>query len=142
MDESSRDNQKKKRSRIRLLSIIGGVVVIVVGSLIFVNMSASKANGADTEDVSEQGEGEGANGDDQGEKELVDALRRAKAQGCTLVVITHRTMVLQCVDKILVLRDGTTFAYGPRDQVLAQLAGKAQAAVQSAASPGKAGTAG
>jgi membrane fusion protein (multidrug efflux system) len=72
MDESSRDNQKKKRSRIRLLSIIGGVVVIVVGSLIFVNMSASKANGADTEDVSEQGEGEGANGDDQGEKDEKD----------------------------------------------------------------------
>ena len=35
-----------------------------------------------------------SNLDDQGEKELV-ALRRIKSQGCTIVVITHRTMVLQ-----------------------------------------------
>lgn len=73
-----------------------------------------------------------SNLDDQGEKELVEALLRAKARGCTMVVITHRTMVLQCVDKILVLRDGTAFAFGPRDQVLAQLAGKTPAVAQGA----------
>ena len=83
-----------------------------------------------------------SNLDDQGEKELVAALQRVKAQGCTLVVITHRTMVLQCVDYILVLREGTAFASGPRDQVLAQLAGKGPANLQNAAPPGKAGTAG
>jgi ATP-binding cassette subfamily C protein EexD len=83
-----------------------------------------------------------SNLDDQGEKELVEALQRAKQQGCTLIVITHRTMVLQCVDKVLVLKEGASFAYGPRDQVLAQLAGKGQAAQQSGAAPGKTGTAG
>jgi len=83
-----------------------------------------------------------SNLDDQGEKELVEALRRAKAQGCTLIVITHRTMVLQCVDKVLVMREGTVFAYGPRDQVLAQLAGKAAANVQNATPQGKTGSAG
>jgi ATP-binding cassette subfamily C protein EexD len=83
-----------------------------------------------------------SNLDDQGEKELVEALRRAKAQGCTLVVITHRSMVLQCVDKVLVMREGAAFAYGPRDQVLNQLAGKKPANVQNAAAAGKAGTAG
>lgn len=69
-----------------------------------------------------------SNLDDQGERELVEALRRAKGQGCTIVVITHRTLVFQIVDKILVMRDGVAFAYGPREQVLAQLAGKAQQA--------------
>ncbi len=82
-----------------------------------------------------------SNLDDQGEKELVEALRRAKANGCTIVVITHRTMVLQCVDKILVLREGLVFAYGNRDQVLAQLAGKTPANVQGGSLPGKAGAA-
>jgi len=83
-----------------------------------------------------------SNLDDQGEKELVEALQRAKALGCTIVVITHRKQVLQCVDKILVMREGTVFAYGPRDQVIAQLAGMAQANLQSAPAAGQAGAAG
>ena len=62
-----------------------------------------------------------SNLDDQGEKELVEALRRIKEQGCTIVVITHRTMVLQCVDNILVMKDGTAVNFGPKDQVLASL---------------------
>ena len=62
-----------------------------------------------------------SNLDDQGEKELVEALRRIKSRGCTIVVITHRTMVLQCVDKILVLQAGKVTAFGPKDKVLASL---------------------
>ncbi len=62
-----------------------------------------------------------SNLDDQGEKELVEALRRIKNEGCTIVVITHRTMVLQCVDHILVLKDGATVNFGPKDQVLSNL---------------------
>ena len=62
-----------------------------------------------------------SNLDDQGEKELVEALNRIKASGCTTVVITHRTMVLQCVDKILVMKEGAAVAFGARDEVLASL---------------------
>lgn len=62
-----------------------------------------------------------SNLDDQGEKELVAAIHRIKARGCTVVVISHRTMVLSSVDKILVLKDGTVLSFGPRDQVLGQL---------------------
>ena len=62
-----------------------------------------------------------SNLDDQGEKELVEALRRIKSQSCTIVVITHRTMVLQCVDKILVMKEGAAVSFGPKDQVLASL---------------------
>jgi len=36
-------------------------------------------------------------------------------------VITHRTSVLRVSDKILLLRDGTAQAFGPRDEVLAAL---------------------
>ncbi len=85
-----------------------------------------------------------SNLDEQGEKELVAALQRAKAQGCTIIVITHRTTVLQIVEKLLVMKDGAAFAYGPRDQVLAQVAGGPAPAniVQKPAGTGKAGTAG
>lgn len=72
-----------------------------------------------------------SNLDDRGEKELVKALRRIKAEGCTIVVITHRTMVLQCVDKILVMKEGAAVSFGPKDQVLASL--MAPAAVPKAA---------
>jgi ATP-binding cassette subfamily C protein EexD len=68
-----------------------------------------------------------SNLDDQGEKELVESLKRIKAQGCTIIVITHRTMVLQCVDKILVMKEGAAVAFGPRDQVLASLMNPSQA---------------
>ena len=74
-----------------------------------------------------------SNLDDQGEKELVEALRRIKEQGCTIVVITHRTMVLQCVDKILVMKEGAAVSFGPKDQVLSSLMAPA-AVPKSAAS--------
>ncbi len=62
-----------------------------------------------------------SNLDDEGEKELVEALRRIKAEGSTIIVITHRTMVLQSVDKILVMKEGAAVSFGPKDQVLASL---------------------
>jgi ATP-binding cassette subfamily C protein EexD len=62
-----------------------------------------------------------SNLDDKGEKELVEALGRIKADGCSVIIITHRTMVLQCVDKILVMKDGAAVSFGPKDQVLAKL---------------------
>lgn len=83
-----------------------------------------------------------SNLDDQGEKELIEALRRTKAQGCTLILITHRAMVLQCVDKVLVMREGAAYAYGPRDQVLSQLAAAKPAKLSNTGTADKAGTAG
>ncbi|MBO73745.1 MAG: type I secretion system permease/ATPase [Flavobacteriales bacterium] len=62
-----------------------------------------------------------SNLDDQGEKELTEALRRIKDKGCTVVVITHRTMVLRCVDKILVMKEGAAVNFGPKEQVLESL---------------------
>ena len=70
-----------------------------------------------------------SNLDDQGEKELVQALNRIKLNGCTTLVITHRTMILQCVDKMLMLKDGQLAAFGPRNDVLAALQKKQTAAI-------------
>jgi ATP-binding cassette, subfamily C, bacterial EexD len=79
-----------------------------------------------------------SNLDDQGEKELVKAINRIKQMGCTVIVITHRTMLLQCVDKILVMKDGLAAAFGPRDQVLASLMAPTKAPAAAIASGGSA----
>ena len=63
-----------------------------------------------------------SNLDEVGERALVVAIQAAKQRGSTVVVITHRTSVLGAVDKLLVIADGTTKLFGPRDQVLANLA--------------------
>ncbi len=63
-----------------------------------------------------------SNLDDQGEKDLVAAIQRIKETGCTIVIISHRTLVLTIVDKVLVLKEGLPVAFGTRDQVLGQLA--------------------
>lgn len=74
-----------------------------------------------------------SNLDDQGEKELVEAIERIKQQGSTVIVISHRTMVLQSMDKMLVLKEGATLNYGPRSQVLSALMKPAAKLPQSAA---------
>lgn len=65
-----------------------------------------------------------SNLDDQGERELVQAILRIKQQGCTIIVISHRTMVLHSMDKLLVMKDGSPVSFGPREQVLASLMGQ------------------
>ncbi|MBI3144538.1 MAG: type I secretion system permease/ATPase [Pseudogulbenkiania sp.] len=62
-----------------------------------------------------------SNLDDAGEAALVEALVDLKRRGKTLVLISHRVAVLNTVDKIVVLRDGTMQAFGPRDEVFAVL---------------------
>ncbi|MEQ8408690.1 MAG: type I secretion system permease/ATPase [Gammaproteobacteria bacterium] len=74
-----------------------------------------------------------SNLDDQGERELVEALQRVKTAGCTIIVISHRTMILQCVDKILAIKEGVAVSFGPRDQVLANLTGGTAQLPKSAA---------
>ena len=63
-----------------------------------------------------------SNLDDQGEAALVKAIAQLKADGATVLIITHRPSVLNSVDKILVLREGQVEVFGPREQVLAQFA--------------------
>ena len=62
-----------------------------------------------------------SNLDDVGEAALVSALGQLKANGKTVVVITHRTNVLSIIDLLLVLRDGAIQGYGPPAEVIAAL---------------------
>ncbi|MDC9728075.1 MAG: type I secretion system permease/ATPase [Methyloprofundus sp.] len=62
-----------------------------------------------------------SNLDDLGEKALAVALANLKAVGTTVIVVTHRNNILGRVDKLLMLNEGAVLAYGPRDEVLAQI---------------------
>jgi ATP-binding cassette subfamily C exporter for protease/lipase len=60
--------------------------------------------------------------DEQGDAALASAITQLKSSGTTFVVMTHRTSVLSVADKMLVLRDGQSQMFGPRDEVLKALA--------------------
>ena len=78
-----------------------------------------------------------SNLDEAGEEALMKTLASLKAQGASLLVITHRTSVLPQSDKLLMLREGQVVMFGPRDEVLAALQ-KAQAEAQGLPAPSQA----
>jgi ATP-binding cassette subfamily C exporter for protease/lipase len=61
-----------------------------------------------------------ANLDDAGEQALAAAVRHAKAQGCTVMLISHRPSALALADELLIMREGRVQAHGPREEVLNQ----------------------
>ena len=73
--------------------------------------------------------------DEQGDAALASAIAQLKSHGTTFVVMTHRTSVLSVVDKMLVLNDGQTQLFGPRDEVLKALSDAANKARQGVAAP-------
>jgi ATP-binding cassette subfamily C exporter for protease/lipase len=62
-----------------------------------------------------------ANLDDEGENALVRAVQGLKAQGKTVVLISHRPGIVSVADRLLILQNGMVQASGPRDGVLAAL---------------------
>ncbi len=56
--------------------------------------------------------------DSDGEARLVTTLSALRARGATVIVSTHRTGLLQAVDKIMVLRNGTIQLFDDRAKVL------------------------
>ena len=59
--------------------------------------------------------------DEAGEKALLEMLLACKSRRATLVVITHRTTLMPAADKLMVMADGKTVMFGPRDDVQAAL---------------------
>ena len=59
-----------------------------------------------------------SNLDEEGQTALARAMRALREDGVTLVLIAHRPSLLAGIDKVLVLKDGATQAFGPRDEVL------------------------
>ena len=59
-----------------------------------------------------------ANLDDVGEAALMNAVKRLRDSGRTVLFISHRSGVLAVADRIMILEQGRLTAFGPRDQVL------------------------
>lgn len=60
--------------------------------------------------------------DAEGDAALVAALGALKAEGKTILIVSHKLGILPVVDRILVLRDGRVALFGPRDEVLPKIA--------------------
>ncbi|POR06155.1 type I secretion system permease/ATPase [Diaphorobacter sp. LR2014-1] len=75
-----------------------------------------------------------ANLDDVGEAALVRAVQVLKARGSTVVLVTHRPGILAVADRLVILKNGTVQADGPRDAVLAALRNAQAAPAATAAS--------
>lgn len=56
--------------------------------------------------------------DDRGEQALLAALQAHKADGGSVLLVSHRLAVMQAVDQVLVLEAGRVAAYGPRQQLM------------------------
>jgi ATP-binding cassette subfamily C protein len=59
-----------------------------------------------------------SNLDAEGEAALTEAIKGVRARGGIIVVVAHRPSALAALDQVLVMRNGTVQAFGPRDEVL------------------------
>jgi PrtD family type I secretion system ABC transporter len=74
-----------------------------------------------------------SNLDMEGDIALGNCLKQLKEMGRTVVVISHRPVTLNTVDKILVVQNGTVRLFGARNEVLAKLSPPAPTPVASIA---------
>lgn len=65
--------------------------------------------------------------DNEGDAALLKAIGDAKAEGATVLLVSHKLSILPVVDKLLVLREGRVDMFAERDRVLARLRGPAPA---------------
>ncbi|MDR7116254.1 type I secretion system permease/ATPase [Caulobacter sp. BE254] len=68
--------------------------------------------------------------DADGEMALNSAILSAKARGAAILIVAHRTGILNIADRLLVLREGQVELVGPRAEVVAKMAAAAQPAAQ------------
>jgi ATP-binding cassette subfamily C protein len=78
--------------------------------------------------------------DADGEMALNAALLAAKARGAAILIVAHRTGILNVADRLMVLREGQVEMIGPRAEVVAKMA-EAAKAQQAQAQQGKGGAA-
>ena len=60
--------------------------------------------------------------DGEGEAMLLRALQEMKARGAAVVLVAHRSSMLEVMDELLVLSGGRVAHHGPRDEILRKLA--------------------
>lgn len=70
--------------------------------------------------------------DDAGEAALVQAIQGQKALGHIVILVTHKTSIVNMTDALAVMQDGRVLTGGPTQEVLARLSGKPLAVQTSA----------
>lgn len=73
--------------------------------------------------------------DADGEQALNQTILAAKARGAAVLIVAHRTGILNIADRLLVLRDGQIERMGPRADIVAQMAEAAKAPRRAGANP-------
>ena len=63
-----------------------------------------------------------SNLDADGDQKLVQTLEELKRNGKTILIVAHRLSVLPIIDRLLVMQNGRLTMFGPRDEVLRQIA--------------------
>ncbi len=63
-----------------------------------------------------------SNLDDAGERALIHALSQLKKSQVSTIMVTHKPSLLASADKILLLKEGTTALFGPREEVFQAMA--------------------
>ncbi|RON09825.1 peptidase [Pseudomonas brassicacearum] len=71
-----------------------------------------------------------SNLDTIGEAALASAIAQMKAQGTSVILVTHRSSALAQADKLLVLNEGRLQAFGPSQEVLKALSSSQQSGAQ------------
>lgn len=77
-----------------------------------------------------------SNLDDAGELALVNAIVELRQRKATVILITHRSTILQVTTKLLLLREGSVLMFGPTQQVMETLQQKQLEARPSAPQAG------
>ena len=77
-----------------------------------------------------------SNLDNDGSAALNQAIRTAKARGASVLIMAHRPAAIQECDLLLVMNEGATAAFGPRDSVLRETVRNAGDITRSAAPGG------
>jgi len=72
-----------------------------------------------------------SNLDEVGEAALVQAVLRLKQKNITVIIITHRTLILNCVDQLLVMQEGRLALFGPREKVISEIKNRQNSAKES-----------
>ena len=69
-----------------------------------------------------------SNLDAEGDVALTRAVQSVRARGGVVIVVAHRPVGVEGVDKILMMKDGRLQAFGPKEEVLGQVLQRAQPA--------------
>jgi ATP-binding cassette subfamily C protein len=79
-----------------------------------------------------------ANLDNEGSIALNVAVREMKAAGGAVLIMAHRPSAIQECEMLIVLDQGMSRAFGPRDEVLSRMVQNARE-IQTSAADGKSG---